>query len=188
MKKAGATFIFPKSEIKGFRAPLLGHNDAMFKALENFKFLYETNKIFGQNRFPERGNSGNDGTILNFPLYGVYVAGRNTIAMDYNLYVIQTGGKSVLEFKTPEWEKAYTEVLDGYLHYFYNHYNYKSKSKGNSNDGFRVPVTIGHHFSLWNDGLYWSVMKDFARQVCGKEKVVCGTGREYEAFLKSWGK
>ncbi len=184
-KQLQTSFIFDRSAIKGFRAPLLGHNDAMYKALKNYGFTYETNKVFRQGQEVEKGDSHNRGNIWNFPLYGVNIAGRNTIAMDYNLYYLQSKGKSILKFGTPEWKKAHDDVLQGYLHYFYTHYNTEIKDK---NGGFKPPVTIGHHFSLWNDGLYWAVMKDFAREVCGKEKVVCGTGQEYEVFLESWGK
>jgi peptidoglycan/xylan/chitin deacetylase (PgdA/CDA1 family) len=182
-KKAGV--IFPKSEITGFRAPLLGHNNAMFKALKNYGFTYETNKVFMQNRMVEKGDKNHNGDIWNFPLYGVNIAGRNTIAMDYNLYYLQTKAKSILKFGTQDWKKAHDNVLKGYLNYFYNHYN---NSENLEDVKFKAPVTIGHHFSLWNDALYWVVMKDFAKEVCGKEKVVCGTGQEYEAFLESWGK
>ncbi|HIQ57763.1 TPA: hypothetical protein EYG84_03810 [Candidatus Gracilibacteria bacterium] len=178
-KERGSGVIFPKSEITGFRAPLLGHNDAMYEALKNYGFTYETNKVFMQNRLVEKQN-----TIWNFPLYGVNIGGRNTIAMDYNLYYLQSKAKSTLTFGTPEWKTAHKNALTGYLNYFYAHYNFDK----NDELGLKAPVTIGHHFSLWNDGLYWSVMKDFAKEVCGKEKVVCGTGQEYQAFLESWGK
>ncbi len=179
LENLNARFIFDESSIIGFRAPLLGHNNAMYEALKNYGFTYETNKVFMQNRLVEKQNN-----IWNFPLYGVNVGGKNTIAMDYNLYYLQSKAKSTLKFGTPEWKAAHRDALTGYLNYFYAHYN---RNKNNEL-GLKAPVTIGHHFSLWNDGLYWSVMKDFAKEVCGKEKVVCGTGQEYEAFLESWGK
>jgi len=176
-------FIFNESEITGFRAPLLGHNDAMFLALQEFGFTYETNKVFMQNRLVDKGDTKNIGNIWNFPLYGVNIGGRNTIAMDYNLYYLQSKGKSTLKRGTPEWNIAYKDSLTGYKNYFYNHYN---SSNSEEDIQFKAPVTIGHHFSPWNDGLYWSVMKKFAEEVCGKPKVVCGTGQEYQAFLESW--
>ena len=183
LKNKSAGVIFPKSEITGFRAPLLGHYDAMYEALKNYGFTYETNKVFRQNRMVEKGDKNHNGNIWNFPLYSVNIAGINTIAMDYNLYYLQTNAKSILKFGTQDWKKAHDDVLKGYLNYFYNHYN---NSENLEDIKFKAPVTIGHHFSLWNDALYWEVMKDFAKEVCGKEKVVCGTGQEYQAFLESW--
>ncbi len=40
-------------------------------------------------------------------------------------------------------------------------------------NGSRAPINIGHHFSMWNDGVYWEALKDFAQEVCGKENVSC---------------
>lgn len=160
---------FDQSEITGFRAPLLGHDDEMYSALSNNKFTYETNKVYAQKVFPKRGLEN----IWEMPLASVKIGGRNTISMDYNLYYLQTKAKSILLYGTPEWEKAYNEALKGYLDYFYNHY-----------ENNRAPIFIGHHFSTWNDGLYWEVMKGFAREVCGKKEVVCGTNKEVEVFLE----
>ena len=47
----------------------------------------------------------------------------------------------------------------------------------------RAPIFIGHHFSQWNDGVYWSVMQDFAREVCGKPEVKCVTFKELANYL-----
>lgn len=59
---------------------------------------------------------------------------------------------------------ALGEMLASYRDYFYANYN-----------GSRAPVNIGHHFSEWNDGVYWQTMKDFAEEVCGLPDVRCVT-------------
>jgi hypothetical protein len=66
----------------------------------------------------------------------------------------------------------YNDTLTSYRNYF----------KGNF-AGTRAPVFIGHHFSRWNDGVYWEVMKTFAREECGKPEVRCVTYRELADYL-----
>lgn len=82
--------------------------------------------------------------------------------MDYNHYVAQTQAKNTYKKGSTEWEFARKEVFDAYMDYFQKEYT-----------GNKSPVHIGHHFSMWNDAVYWEAMKDFAREVCGQENVVC---------------
>ena len=162
-------FIFEEERVHGFRAPLLGNNNAMYEVMEQFDFTYDTNKVYPQQRQPKKGLFG----IWELPLYGITVNGRNTISMDYNLYYLQTEAKSILKKGTAQWDKAHADALKGYMDLFNNHY-YNQKA----------PVLIGHHFSTWNDELYWEVMKSFAREVCGKPEVICSTHEEIAWWLK----
>lgn len=161
---------FEPSRLHGFRAPLLAHNDSMYTVMKDFGYSYGTNKVYFQGQMPKRGLED----IWELPLYAISLAGKGTISMDYNLYYLQTQANSTLKKGTPEWDRAYETALKSYLDLFENHYY-----------GERVPVFIGHHFSLWNDGLYWEVMKGFAREVCGKKDVICGTHEEVAWYLEN---
>lgn len=91
--------------------------------------------------------------------------------MDYNIYVAQSGGVRGDEAHFNHWEE---EVYQTYLKYF------KANYLGN-----RAPLDIGHHFSLWNGGIYWKAMKRFAQTVCSQPEVVCGNYTEMLNFLES---
>src|SRR6185436_137482 len=66
------------------------------------------------------------------------------------------------------------QMIDTYRAYFKNNYY-----------GNRAPVHIGHHFSKWNGGAYWSAMKMFANEVCGRPEVKCATYKELVQFMES---
>jgi hypothetical protein len=95
---------------------------------------------------------------------------KRTLSMDYNMYVAQSGGRKGNEANFNQWEN---EVVDTYLKYF------KANYLGN-----RAPLDIGHHFSLWNGGIYWRAMKRFAKEVCSIPEVVCGTYTDMANFLE----
>jgi hypothetical protein len=65
------------------------------------------------------------------------------------------------------------QVVDSYKYYFKVNYF-----------GNRGPLHIGHHFSKWNKGAYWSAMKKFTKFVCGKPDVKCVTYKEYTEWLE----
>jgi hypothetical protein len=87
--------------------------------------------------------------------------------MDYNFYFKQSNAIDVAKRGTPLWDEYYNQVLTSYRNYFRHSYT-----------GNRAPLFIGHHFSLWNDGVYWEAMKTFAREVCGKPGVKCVSYKE----------
>ena len=99
---------------------------------------------------------------------------RNVLSMDYNFWMIQSGAKDVAKKGTPLWNDFFAEVKNAYIGYFNGNYN-----------GNHAPVVIGHHFSSWNDGVYWEAEKAFAEEVCGKPKVKCVTFKEYVNYLNS---
>jgi peptidoglycan/xylan/chitin deacetylase (PgdA/CDA1 family) len=161
-----AAYAFAPETIRGFRAPLLGHNDAMYQALAAHRYSYDTSKTSPPGYWPER----RDG-IWNFPLAELRIAGtgKRTLSMDYNFYFAQSEGKP-----DPAHAAEYRdEMVRTYLAYFASSYV-----------GNRAPVHIGHHFSRWNDGAYWDAMQEFARTVCHLPEVRCTTYRELEAFLE----
>ncbi len=145
-------------DIKGIRTPLLSRNKYLYEALKEREYHYDTSKVNKMGVTPRKDAYG----IYQFPLVSLRIGGKRTLSMDYNHFVAQTKGKSTLKHGTSAWNKAKQDVLNAYLKYFEKEYY-----------GNRAPVNIGHHFSLWNDGLYWEVMKDFAKEVCSKPKVVC---------------
>ncbi|MEK7477870.1 MAG: hypothetical protein AAB645_00680 [Patescibacteria group bacterium] len=163
----------PPRAIVGFRAPSLGNNTAMEKALSALRYRYNagatTNKII----WPWKNEYG----IWQFPLYSMRISPESpafSLLMDYNLFLKQTGARDIIKKNTPAWESTYLETNNAYMKYFNGSYN--------SN---RSPIYISNHFSLWNDGLYWEAMKSFARQVCGRSDIKCVTYKELTDYLDS---
>ncbi len=157
-------------DVIGFRAPQLGANKALDEVLAKANFRYDASGVSGHNPgWPKKNADG----LWEFPLSTITLpSGRSTISMDYSIFVLQTGGHNILKRGTPEWSAAQHDVLSGYLDYFNTHYR-----------GKRAPIFIGHHFSTWNDGLYWQAMKDFADQVCGQPDVYCITHQALANYL-----
>lgn len=158
---------FNKEEIRGFRAPLLGQNPAMYEILRHRAYTYDTSKVSSPSYWPEKFNG-----IWNFPLAEVRLAGtgKKTLTMDYNFYYTQSGGKPDPE----NFAKYKTEMTDTYYDYFFKNYY-----------GNRAPIHIGHHFSKWNGGAYWEAMKEFAREVCHLREVKCVTYSELNQYMDS---
>lgn len=154
-------------EIVGFRAPHLEVGDGLTKSLVKQKYKYDTSNIQNMANWPELGVSP-----LDFPLAAVKImgSGKNTISMDYNFYVVQSSAKRAAD---ADLEKYEMEMLDTYQAYFNNNYY-----------GSRAPVNIGHHFSLWNNGIYWSALKKFAIWACVQKEVICGTYSDFANFLQ----
>lgn len=165
-------FSFGKKDIVGFRAPKLAYTKGLWPTLKAYNFRYDTSRASATDYWPQRQDWGG----WNFPLGQIKVAGtsRKTLSMDFNWYVFQTGGVSMKNMTDADYKRLYNQVMDSYKYYF------KSNYFGN-----RAPVHIGHHFSKWNKGVYWNVMKDFAKFVCNKPEVKCVTYKEYANWLDS---
>jgi hypothetical protein len=159
-----------KSDIIGFRAPELGANSAMMKALADSGYLYDASGVGYAHLWPKKNAAG----IWEFPLMTITFvhSGANTISMDYSMYVDQTQGKDLAKKGTELWNTLYTDIVDTYTAYFNKNYQ-----------GNRAPISIGHHFTMMNDGVYWEAMKSFAREVCGKPEVICGSYRDLVQYL-----
>ncbi|MFA6552794.1 MAG: hypothetical protein WCT19_04860 [Candidatus Paceibacterota bacterium] len=168
------TLSITSKDIIGFRAPGLATNDNMYKALRDFHFLYDTSGIDFYNGWPKKDAYG----IWRIPLGVLRVGERQTpvVAMDYSIWVLQSGAKNLAVKDTPLWNEYFNEVKDAYMAYFNSNYN-----------GNRAPVIIGGHFSKWNDGVYFEAMKSFAEDVCGKPHVRCVTFRTLVDYLENVG-
>ncbi len=152
----------------GFRAPLLGVGDGLWKSLKTQGILYDTSRVDRMNYWPTQING-----LWNFPLAGLTIVttGKKTLSMDYNFYYADSKGVAGPSSEYAAYEER---MYKTYLAYFENNYF-----------GNRAPVHIGHHFSLWNGGAYWRAMQRFAKTVCAKPEVVCGTYKELLAFVES---
>lgn len=150
----------------GFRAPELGVNEHLWPVLRQHGFQYDTSLTDQLGKWPSKRAHG----LWEFPLTKIPFAGSPTsslLSMDYNFYYKQSKAKDVAARDTPAWNEYYQQVLTSYRNYFEHSYH-----------GNRAPLFIGHHFSLWNDGVYWEAMKAFAREVCGKQEVKCVSYKE----------
>lgn len=159
--------------IIGFRAPELGINNHLWPVLTEFGIRYDTS----MSAKPASGSFWLANGVREIPLaripYG-HAATSTILSMDYNFFFKQTGAKDIVASGTPEWDRLFAETLTSYRRYFDQQYT-----------GTRAPVMIGHHFSLWNGGVYWEVLKEFAREVCGLPDVRCVTHKTYFQSLSS---
>lgn len=157
-----------KNDVIGFRAPQLGVGNGLWKTLQNYDFIYDTSRVDKMNYWPQTING-----VWNFPLAGLVISGsgKKTLSMDYNFYVADSKG---VAGPSSEHKRYEDQMYNTYMNYFNN--NYYSN---------RAPLHIGHHFSLWNGGAYWKAMQRFAKSVCGKPEVICGTYKELVAFVEA---
>ncbi|MEI6480535.1 MAG: hypothetical protein WCO12_03390 [bacterium] len=163
--------IIPR-DVVGFRAPELGVNNDLYKTLQKFNFLYDASGVALPGAQPKKDEYG----IWHIPLNTIHIGKDNSpaVAMDYSLWMHQSQGQETAHKGTLLWDEYFNEVEKAYMEDFNE--NYK---------GGRGPIVIGHHFSLWNDGVYWEAMKSFAEEVCGMKDVRCTTFREYVSYLNS---
>ncbi len=157
-----------KKDLVGFRAPELGLSKNLYDVLSRLGFRYDASQVVPQNTWPWKDELG----TWHFPLSTMRVGDSWTISMDYNFYILQTQAIDRAQKGTELYEHLFNDSLQAYEKYFSNNYY-----------GNRAPVYMGNHFSKWNDGLYWEVMKAFAREVCGKPEVKCVTYKDLANFM-----
>jgi hypothetical protein len=163
-----------REDIIGFRAPYLDISPGLYETLHEFNYKYDTSEIGIGNEWPKKDEAG----MWRIPL-GTLSLGESRIpvlAMDYNLYVYHSNAADVMRRDMTQWQRSYDEMLAAWREYFIRNYS-----------GSRAPVLMGYHFGQWNDGLYWEVMKNFTREVCGKPEVHCGTFKELIKYLEEYG-
>ena len=160
--------------ILGFRAPNLGVDDVLYKALSDFHFTYDASGVGGMSKWPFKDSYG----IWHVPLGTIAIGEkkRPVVAIDYSLWAHQSNLKNNAVKGTPLWNTHYDEVVKAYMDYFTTNYG-----------GSRAPIVIGDHFTKWNDGLYWEALKTFAENVCGKPEVHCVTFSELVDYLNTKG-
>lgn len=170
--KLGNGFSFGQDEVVGFRAPKLAVTAGLWPTLAKFKFRYDTSKTSAPDYWPQKQTWGG----WNFPLAQIKIAGttKKTLSMDYNWLFYHSGGQSKPGITPAEAQRMTDQMLDSYKYYFKTNYF-----------GNRAPVHIGHHFSKWNLGAYWTAMQAFAKFVCNKPEVRCVTYKEYANWLDS---
>ncbi|MEM7404837.1 MAG: polysaccharide deacetylase [Pseudomonadota bacterium] len=149
------------SAVKGFRAPLLSINPAMFKTLKSMGYRYDASEGGYMHQQPVRGKAGLWAFKLAFIPEGR--TRRLTLAMDYNLMQRQTGGRSSVQNRSRVLGRTYEALM----RYFNNNYH-----------GSRAPLHIGFHFAAWNGGGYRAALFKFAGSVCHRSDVRCGTYAE----------
>ena len=156
----------PGGRMFGFRAPVLGRNAALYDVLKEKGYLYDASGVGKIGQKPSRLPNGLWSIPLKQIAYGTTT--QSILSMDYNFYFKQSAGKDVAIKGSAEWQAMYDAMLTSYRRYF------KAEHEGK-----QAPIVIGHHFSRWNDGVYWEVMKAFAEEVCGLPDVRCTTTANY---------
>jgi peptidoglycan/xylan/chitin deacetylase (PgdA/CDA1 family) len=129
--------------MSGFRAPELAHNAATFDALQELGYRYDTSKILQPGPPARVVHSGKMWSSL-YELPLMKNPGSLTVPMDYNYLVNNGSGDRMLA----DYQRS---IVDAY------------------NVRERQPWNIGHHFSLWQGGAYWTAMKgafEYAAQGC----------------------
>ena len=152
--------MFKKDE----KIPLLKQNEAEQKNLE--KRAHELEQLMAAEKKILDGLKKDYKIIADFYQHAV-----NQFDIDK---ISKTNAQDILVRDTPQWNQFYEETVQSYRDYFYQQYNEN-----------RIPITIGNHFSLWNDGLYWDALKQFAYEVCGKSYVKCVTFEEVISDLNN---
>jgi peptidoglycan/xylan/chitin deacetylase (PgdA/CDA1 family) len=165
-------------KIKGFRAPLLAENESSQIVLKQFNYLYDSSKILNH-QWPYQMSDG----IWNIGLSEVdlFATNRHTIAMDYNILYGQCEGKfsptnkgecaDLTDAKLADFEEqTYQSYIAAFLRSYYSN---------------RAPLSIGHHFSLFNRGIYWQALQKFVYAVCTQPEVQCVTHSEMVAWLEN---
>jgi hypothetical protein len=163
-----------RTDMIGFRAPYLDVSTGLYDALHELGFKYDTSEIGPTDVWPKKDEKG----MWHIPL-GTLFVGPNRVpilAMDYNLYMRHSDARDVLKKGTPAWQSAHDEMLTAWRDYFTRNYTKD-----------RAPVLVGYHFGSWNDGLYWEVMKEFTREVCGQPDVHCGTFKDLVKYMEEYG-
>ncbi|MET3583165.1 peptidoglycan/xylan/chitin deacetylase (PgdA/CDA1 family) [Mesorhizobium robiniae] len=145
----------------GFRAPYLSTNKALYEALPKAGYLFDAS---GVSKGPARPATSNGITHFSLPQIPEGPDRRRVIAMDYNLYVRHTGG---FERPSKADEFAY-RTYDAFRAAFDAQYQ-----------GKRIPLELGFHFTLMNDGAYWNALERFAGEVCTKPDVECISYRDF---------
>lgn len=151
------------ANVKGFRAPYLSDSKGLTAALRDKGFAYNAS---GVSREPEAPKRDPDMMQFALPLIPEGPSERRIIAMDYNLFVRHSGGVD----KPEEAAKYENRAYDAFRSAFDKQY-----ASG------RIPLQIGFHFTLMNDGAYWRALERFAGEVCVKADVECISYADYVA-------
>ena len=152
---------FATHDVKGFRAPYLSTSDGLLPAEKEMGFQYDASLVTKGPALPQVV----DGIYrFGLPLIPEGPEHRPVIGMDYNLYVRHSKGvEDKANAKTYE-DRAF-EAFEAAFDKQY--------------DGERIPLQLGFHFVLMNDGAYWRAMERLVSEVCTKADVKCTTYGDY---------
>ncbi|TPI46376.1 polysaccharide deacetylase [Mesorhizobium sp. B3-1-7] len=154
---------FAHHALVGFRAPYLSTGKALYEALPEAGFQYDAS---GVSKGPTVPPTLNGTTRFALPLIPEGPKAKPVVAMDYNLYVRHSDGT-----EKPAMADAFTDRAYKAFHAaFEAQYN-----------GKRLPLELGFHFTLMNDGAYWNALERFAGEVCVMQQVECISFRDYVA-------
>ena len=146
---------FAAGAITGFRAPYLSTSPALYKALGEAGFAYDAS---GVSRDLTDADSKTGLVRYALPQIPEGPSARKVIAMDYNLFVRHSGG-----FDRPSETALFEQrAYDAFRAAF-----------DREHDGARIPLQIGFHFTLMNDGAYGRALERFAGEVCVMPDVRC---------------
>ncbi|SDA59791.1 polysaccharide deacetylase family protein [Mesorhizobium qingshengii] len=152
---------FARQAVAGFRAPYLSANKALYEALPAAGYQFDAS---GVSQGPARPSTVGSITRFSLPQISEGPKSRPVIAMDYNLYVRHSGG-----FERPSKADAFANrAYDAFRAAFDKEYA-----------GKRIPLELGFHFTLMNDGAYWNALERFAGEVCVRADVECISFRDY---------
>jgi len=154
---------FARHAVIGFRAPYLSANKALYEALPEAGFEFDAS---GVSQGPAQPPTSKGITRFSLPQIPEGPNARPVIAMDYNLYVRHSGG-----FERPSMASEFADrTYQAFRAAFDKQYA-----------GDRIPLELGFHFTLMNDGAYWNALERFAGEVCVKADVECISFRDYVA-------
>ncbi len=154
------------ASVKGFRAPYLSESKALTSVLLEKGFAYNASGVSHGPEMPKH-----DRGMIEFALPQIAEGPfeQRIIAMDYNLYVRHSSGVDKSEEAAIYERRAYDAFKAAFDKQF---------------DGDRIPLQIGFHFTLMNDGAYWRALERFAGEVCVQTDVECISYADYVARQK----
>lgn len=147
--------------INGFRAPYLAASKPVQDALKANGFRYQASSV---TRGPELPQIAGQFASFGLPLIPEGPSKRPIVGMDYNLYVRHSKAKEIPDQSAAFEERAYKAFRTAFDKQY---------------DGERIPLQLGFHFVLMNDGAYWRAMERLVSEVCTKADVKCTTYGDY---------
>ncbi|MBZ9823351.1 polysaccharide deacetylase family protein [Mesorhizobium sp. CA4] len=154
---------FARHTVTGFRAPYLSTDKALYEALPQAGFDYDASGVSNGPAVPPTKNGT---TRFALPQIPEGPKSKPVVAMDYNLYVRHSNGLEKPSMADEFADRAYRTFHAA----FEAQYN-----------GKRLPMELGFHFTLMNNGAYWNALERFAGDVCVKADVECISFRDYVA-------
>ncbi|MGW7415322.1 hypothetical protein [Streptomyces sp. NPDC054863] len=154
-----------EKELVGARTPCLEGRKNFMRAASEMGFRYDTSGVNDQ-IWPEK-----QGRLWDLSMQLVPVPGRafQTLSMDYNFYMNQSGATRGDEGKHEYWGN---QMRDGLVQAFERSYR-----------GNRAPLIIGNHFESWNGGTYMRAIEDTIKTVCTQRDVKCVSFRQLADWL-----